>query len=100
MKKWGTRYTMSVVCVILSGAIAAFWTMAHFIEKVVNQSPTQCTTFCSNPVTNFSSLNQLSTDGILAGAYAILTLIAALITTVVSSIWALVLFKATVKTLV
>ena len=88
-KKWYKNYKPSLACVVLSVVVAGFWAFAYIMQTVfVTHS---CTTVCSPPSENVT----VSTEAkfIVTGAYAGITLAPAVIVTIVTSIYSLVIFK-------
>ena len=91
-KKWRTSYKRSLACVLLSATVAMFWTSLFLASNLVSESPLHCQSFCTTP-DNFTSAQHVDFQWFVVGGYALFTLAPAFIVAMVTSIWALVLFK-------
>ena len=91
-KKWYKNYKPSLACIVLSVAVAGFWTLANIMPFFfASNSMPLCTTVCSPPSENVT----MSTEAkfIVVGVYGVITLAPAVIVTIVTSIYSLVIFK-------
>ena len=90
-KRWYKNYKPSLACVVLSVVVAGFWALANItpIFFVTTFSPF-CTTVCSPPSENMTMSTKVY---IFVGIYGGITLAPAVIVTIVTSIYSLVIFK-------
>ena len=90
-KKWYKNYKPSLACVVLSVVVAGFWALAYIMQSFfVTNSSLYCTTVCSPPSENVTMSTELY---IFVGVYGGITLAPAVIVTIVTSIYSLVIFK-------
>ena len=90
--KWRKSYKRNLACVFLSAVVALFWTLLFFVSNLLSESPLHCQSFCTTP-DNTTSSDQFDFQLLVVGGYALFTLAPAFVTAIVTSVWALVLFK-------
>ena len=88
-KEWQNSYKRSFRCLIISAAVATFWTVAFFISNIVSESPIHCYSLCAS----LDNRNFMDASLFVVAAYGIFTLIPAFLVTIVTSIWAFLVFK-------
>ena len=92
---WQDSTKRSIGCLIVSIAVATFWTVIYFISNMLSKFPNFCHFFCqtsqsTNPAF-VSSFNAVTMFAVVA--YVVLTLAPAFIVTITTSIWAFLVFK-------
>ena len=93
-QQWQDSYKRSFGCLIVSLAVAAFWTVAYFIGNMLSKFPNFCHSFCQTPqTTNPFYLRSVDATLLVVVAYTVITLIPAFVVTVTTSIWAFLTFK-------
>ena len=88
-KEWQNSYKRSVGCLLVSAAVATFWTVAFFISNIVSESPIHCHSLCTSP----NNRDFMNASLFVVVAYGIVTLVPAFLVTVTTSIWAFLVFK-------
>lgn len=96
-KSWGEDFKRRIVCVVLSAIVGGVWAILSVLGNVYNTSPPpHCPKFCSSlSETNTSIVRKsIDTKTIMIVIYSITTLTPAVVITIVSSVWSLIIFKS------
>ena len=91
-KEWQNSYKRSVGCLIVSVAVAIFWTVAFFISSIVSEFPLHCHSLCTSP-NNRDFVSSMDASLFIIAAYGVFTLAPAFVVTITTSIWAFLVFK-------
>ena len=88
-------YKRSIGCLIVSAVLATVWTVCFIIGNMFSEYPQHCHSFCETPQrTNQIVVISMEYASLyVVGAYAVSTLVPALVVTITTSIWAFVIFR-------
>ena len=93
--KWQESTKRSIGCLIVSTAVGTFWTVTYFIGNMLSKFPNFCHSFCQTPQSTnpafVSSVDAVSP--LFVVAYIVITLAPAFLVTIITSIWAFLVFK-------
>ena len=92
-QEWQNSYKRSVGCLILSAAVATFWTVCFFIANILSEFPLHCHSFCASSPSNQTVVSTIDASLFVVAAYVVFTLAPSFLVTLTSSIWALLVFK-------
>ena len=91
-QEWQNSYKRSVGCLLVSVAVATFWTVAFLISNILSEFPFHCLSLCTSSNSN-SFVSPMDPDVLVVIAYIVFTLVPAFVVTITTSIWAFLVFK-------
>ena len=92
-QEWQNSYKRSIGCLILSAAVATFWTVAFFINNILSEFPLHCHSLCASSPNNRDFVSSMDASLFIVVAYVVFTLAPAFVVTITTSIWAFLVFK-------
>ncbi len=84
--KLSNSYKQTVICLVISVFVSAFWTLVYIVRNVLSKLPFGCYTLCTVPV-------GLSATMVAVIYFSAITFAPAFIITIVASIWTFRIFK-------
>ena len=91
---WQDSTKRSIACLIISAAVATFWTVCFFIGNMLSKFPNFCHSFCQvSQSTNHAFVSSADISTYVVIVYLIITLIPAFVVTVTTSTLAFLSFK-------
>ena len=85
-------FKRSIGCLITSAAVATFWTVCFIISNVLSEFPHHCHSFCESPQSVYVISMEYASLFVVT-AFVVFTVAPAFVITILSSIWAFLIFK-------
>ena len=92
-QEWQNSYKRSIGCLIVSAAVATFWTVSFFINNILSEFPLHCHSLCASSPNNRDFVSSMDASLFIVVAYVVFTLAPAFVVTTISSVWAFLEFK-------
>ena len=90
--EWQNSVNRSIGCLIVSATVATFWTVCFIISNLLSEHPHHCHSFCESPQSDYVFSMEYASLFVVA-ASVIFSVAPALVVTILTSIWAFLIFK-------
>ena len=89
-QKWQNSYKRSIGCLVISAAVATFWTACFIISNMLSEYPHHCHSFCQTPKSTYV-ISMEYASLFVAVAFVVFTVAPAFVITILTSIWAFII---------
>ena len=92
-QEWQNSYKRSVGCLIVSAAVATFWTVLFFTSNYLSEFSLHCNSFCASSPYKSAFVSTVDASLFVFAAYGVFTLAPAFVVTIASSTLAFLVFR-------